>query len=292
MKFDFYLENFLNYMLSEKNASNLTIISYKKDISLAAEFFLKRCMNPSIEEINVELIRKFIVFMKIEKKYSVSSLRRKIYVLSSYYKYMVQMEYIIKNPMLVIRAPKRPIRIPIYLSKDEVELLLKTPMISRNENSMRDQIFLYLTYFGGMRRSEIIKLDFDNIDFNEKTIKILNAKGNKDRIIPMHPRLEDKLWAYLQTRLPLTNHAVISTSYGRMSAPRIDTIFGVYRKIARLENKGFTLHKLRHSFATHLIQNGANLFVVQELLGHKDLDSTRIYSHVSMNDKICSVMKL
>lgn len=278
-------EEFLDYMLSEKNASKLTLKSYKTDFKHFIEY-LKisgRCEN--ILECQTKDVRLFITYLKITKSYESNSVRRKIHSLSSFFNYLYEMEYIQANPMAPIHAPKRVEKLPIYFSKSDLKILLKSPekFARFPEHRMRDKLLLELFIYTGARRSEVLQLNWCDVNFQEKTI-LINGKGKKQRIVPIVDDLGvDLLTYYLDTKPVPNAPLIISDAGGRMSVSAVQTLFQRYIKKSGLGNKGYTLHKLRHSFATHLHQAGVDVLTIQALLGHNDLNSTKIYTHTSIN---------
>lgn len=284
MKISEYYNEFLGYLSAEKNASHYTIENYLCDFKIFAKFLATNGIEPDLCSINTPLIRKYISYLKTEKKYKNQTIRRKIHSLSSFFNFAVEQEYITKNPMTSIHAPRREEKVPIYLSESEITKLIKSTMHYGNDNALRDKCIIETLAYTGIRRQELLGLDWEDVDFKLNTLKIRFGKGKKERIIPLMDKLVTDLWAYLQTRLPLTNHAVfISQTGNRMSNTSLECLFRKYLKKSGLEGKGYTIHKLRHSFASLLIQNNANLLSVKELLGHSDLNSTKIYTHINTN---------
>jgi site-specific recombinase XerD len=183
--------------------------------------------------------------------------------------------------MMPIHAPKAPDTVPVYLKPDEVKRLISLPEKYSRNNKLRDKCILETFVFTGIRRNELLSLDWDDIDFKSDTLKVRKGKGKKQRIIPITDPLSSDLWDYLQSRLPLKDRAMFTSFYGtRLTATPLSQTFRRYLKIAGLDQKGITLHKLRHTFATLLIQQGVDLMSIKELLGHEDLNSTKIYTHV------------
>jgi len=182
------------------------------------------------------------------------------------------MEYILRDPTLPIHAPKEPDQLPIYITKEDLEKLIAAPLKYKSDFTLRDRAILSTFVFTGVRRQELIKA-------------IKYGKGNKQRVLPLINPLNNDLWAYLQTRLPLTNNALFTSSTGnRISVTTLQLILKKYLKLTGLENKGYTLHKFRHSFGTLLVKSGADLFSVQKMLGHQDLNTTKVYTHLDMQD--------
>lgn len=273
---------FLDYLSAEKNISHHTKANYHSDFKIFLNFLTTNGIKPDLQTITTPIIRKYLAYLKTEKEYQNQTMRRKIHSLSSFFKFLLEQEYIIKNPMLPIHAPKQEGKLPIYMKKEEVDLLIETAWKHGKENALRDKVFLKFVAYTGVRRQEALALDWEDLDFGKAEVKIRKGKGKKERIIPLTETLCSDLWAYLQTRMPLTNKAVfISNAGNRLTHSPAQNIFRKYLKKAGLDGKGYTMHKLRHSFGTLLVQNNADLLSVQKLLGHSDLNSTKIYTHVN-----------
>ncbi|MDU5082827.1 tyrosine-type recombinase/integrase [uncultured Tissierella sp.] len=286
MNLQYYHDEFLDYMKAEKNASEATITSYTTDFRIFNVFLTIGGIEPRINTITTQVLRRYVVYLKQHKNYKNETVRRKINSLSSFFKFLLETEYIEKNPMLPIKAPKKEQNIPIYIKENELTRLLQAPEKYARfpEHRLRDKIMIELLVFTGARRSEVLSLDFDNVDFQAKTITILKAKGNKQRIVPLIEPLATDLWEYLQTRLPLTNRAILISDQGnRMSVSNFQNLFRRYLEKSGLGNKGYTIHKCRHSFASLLHQNGVDIISIKELLGHEDLNSTKIYTHTNVD---------
>ena len=237
-------------------------------------------------------LRSYIIFLNKEKGYKNETIRRKIHSLKSFFNFLYSQEYIDKNPAIAIHALKSEERLPVYMSIEEIKALIKAPMKSNAEHGLRDKCILEMLAMTGMRRFELQSLSWDNIDFKENVISVY-GKGKKERKIPIQEPLVSDLWAYFQTRLPLTNQAVfISEKGNRLSISPIQQMFHKYLKFCGLDGKGYTLHKFRHSYATLLLENGVDIFSIQKLLGHSDLNSTKIYTHVNVNKLKQDVKKL
>ncbi len=273
---------FLDYMRSEKNASELTIDSYVSDFKIFISYFVENGIATDIQKIEVTDIRAYIVFLKKEKKYANETIRRKINSLRSFFNYLVDQDYLIKNPMRTIRAPKKEERLPVFFTEDEVAKLLGVAKRSEENFALRNYIFCKLIASTGIRRQEAIDADFDNIDFKDNIIKV-KGKGNKERAIPIKQDFTEELFTYLQSRLPLKNHAVFINSAGnRINASAAHLIFTRLLEKSGLNNKGLSIHKLRHSYATSLVNRDTDIASVQKLLGHSDINTTTVYSHLNM----------
>lgn len=286
MIIDVCYQEFLDNLISEKNVSNSTISSYETDFKVLKSFLVKNNIRPLLDNITTPILRRYISFLKVDKGYKTNTIRRKIHSLSSFYKYLLEQGYIEKNPMLPIHAPKEEQKLPIYLTEHDIKLLLQAPKkYARFESHiLRDTVLLKMLIFTGARRSEVLAMNWEDIDFGKQIITIRKGKGKKERIVPLHENLSCDLWEYLQSRLPLTNQAIFISDLGnRMSVSNFQTLFRRYLKKSGLEDKGYTIHKCRHSFASLLHQNGVDILTIQSLLGHEDLNSTKIYTHTNVN---------
>lgn len=282
---EIYYEYFLDNMFAEKNASIATVKSYKTDLKNLLEFLKIINVEPQLNIITTAILRRYITYLKINKKYGTNTVRRKTHSLASFYKYLTNTEYIEKNPMATINAPPEEQKIPIYIKENELKKLIEAPEKYARfpEHRLRDKVMVELFIFTGGRRAEINGLDFDDVDFGKNTITIRKAKGNKQRIVPLLEPLKTDLWDYLNERLPLTNRAIIISNTGkRMSISNMHVLFKTYLKKCGLGGKGYSFHKCRHSFASLLHQNGVDILDIKELLGHNDLSSTEIYTHTNI----------
>lgn len=286
MDLQYCYDEFLDYMRAEKNVLNATITSYTTDFRVLNEFLAIGGIEPSLCTMNTQVLRRYASYLKLHKKYANNTVRRKINSLSSFFNFLLETEYIEKNPMLPIKAPKKEQGIPVYIKENELSRLLEAPFKYARfpEHRLRDKVMIELLVFTGARRAEVLNLDFDNVDFEAGTITILKGKGNKPRIVPLMEPLATDLWDYLQTRLPLSNRAILVSDTGnRMSVSNFHNHFKRYLDKSGLGNKGYSIHKCRHSFASLLHQNGVDIISIKELLGHEDLNSTKIYTHTNVN---------
>ena len=221
-------DDFLGYMESERNASKATIKSYTTDFNVFTDFLDIASIEPRVDIITTQILRRYVNYLKKHKNYANETIRRKINSLSSFYNFLYETEYIEKNPMAPIKAPKKEQRIPVYIKENEIKRLLVAPEKYARfpEQRLRDKVMIELLVYTGARRAEVLSLDFDNVDFKNKTITILKGKGDKQRIIPLIEPLATDLWNYLQTRLPLTNRAILISNKGtRMSVSNFTNLF-------------------------------------------------------------------
>jgi site-specific recombinase XerD len=178
------------------------------------------------------------------------------------------------------------------MREDEVKRLLSAARHSDDQDALRNYILIKLYAVTGVRRQEAVDLNFEDIDFKNNTLRV-RGKGKKERIIPLSEEMAQELWIYFQSRLPLKNSALFITSRGnRIHPSKAHEIYKEMLKRAGLDGNGYTLHTLRHSYATNLINNGVDIRSVQELLGHEDIGTTTIYSHVSTEHLKDQIAKL
>lgn len=285
----FPFEQFLDYLENEKQYSKYTIKAYHEDI-LEFLTFLNREQITQLEEITYSVIRNYLVYL-YDKKYSKKTISRYISTLRSCFKYFTEEGIVVENPTLLISNPKLDKKLPHYLNNVEMEQLLDveketTPLSIRNETIME---FLYST---GVRVSELVSIQLNDIQLSQKKLIVL-GKGNKERVVLFGTRLQELLEQYLKEARPylLKNKQCNALFLNQKGNPL--TTAGI-RDILKREVKksglhqNITPHTLRHTFATHLLNGGADLKSVQELLGHENLSTTQIYTHVS-NDRLRSV---
>lgn len=268
---------FCNYLLIDKKYSKNTIESYKSDLEKFDNY-----INKNVKKIDENDIKKYLEYLTKEKE-SKSTIARNISALRTYYKFLIIDKVITKNPMENIELPKLDKKLPNTLDEEDIEQLLDIKLI--DSYSYRNKAMLELMYATGLRVSELINLKIHDVDIDMALLKTM-GKGSKERVIPIGDYalyyLKEYLTKYRNSMLKkeyndflfLNNHGKQMTRQG---------FFKMLKKLA-LENnihKDFSPHTIRHSFATHLLNNGADLRSIQELLGHSDITTTQIYTHVS-----------
>ena len=263
-----------------------TIDSYRRDIEKFYEFVFKE--DSSIGDVDNIIIRNFLSD-ELAKGVSPRSCDRRLSALRHYFKYLKQKNYISKNPFVSIKSPKKAIRYPDVLYIEDVEKLLNANLDRNDKLKMRDQAILELLYASGVRASELISICFKDIDPRTRTIRII-GKGNKERIVPFSKTCKQAMQQYeKECRPELLSHNKddfnVENYFLNANGKKL-TVRGLEYILKEVESKtGLFLslhpHKLRHTFATHLLDGGADLRVIQELLGHESLNTTQIYAHVS-----------
>ncbi|HOS84013.1 MAG TPA: tyrosine-type recombinase/integrase [Bacteroidales bacterium] len=280
------LLKYLNYLEFEKRSSKHTVVSYSNDILN----FLQSVEPIDIDKIQDSHIRVWIVSLS-ENNHSPRSINRKITAVRSFFVYLQKFDIIQKNPAAKIHALKTKKRLPLFIEKKNMSNLFNEVVFEDNFVGLRDKLILDLLYSTGMRRAELVSLQISSFDFGNKTVKIL-GKRNKERIVPIVPELISCIQKYLQERAKIaqSNTYVILTEKG---APAYEQM--IYRIVKKYLGQVTTLdkkspHILRHTCATHLLNNGADLHDIKELLGHANLSATQIYTHNSF-EKLKDIYK-
>ena len=278
------LENFRSYILVEKNFSKHTAKAYYSDIM----DFLLWLGDTALESVNFSKIREYLHFIQ-KFNYKKTTLARKIASLRTFYKYLYREKRVESNPAMNLNSPKRPKQLPKFLTQYEVEQILNNITID-TPAGYRNKAILELLWATGMRVSELSGLNFEDLNLENNEIRVF-GKGSKERIILVTDRAKTYLQRYIETARPLVakgyrtenneNSPVFINNIGfRLQTRTIRNVINEIVEKIQLP-KHVTPHVFRHSFATHLIENGADLRVVQELLGHASISNTQIYTHVS-----------
>ncbi|MGB9750058.1 MAG: site-specific tyrosine recombinase XerD [Caldisericia bacterium] len=271
-------ENFLSYIELEKEYSKNTIFSYQKDLENFKEFTLKINKNPL--EIDKKDIFNFLVFLS-KKKLKPASLRRKISALRSFYKFLIREEFLENDPTMDLTLPKKEKILPDVISVEEIEKLVNI-IPKEGFKGKRDRALIELLYSSGLRVSEIINLKINEVDLKNGYLKCF-GKGSKERIVPFGTFAKNLLVDYIEERNKnnINSDLLFVTKKGeKLLRQHINNILNYYAKKSKLKKK-IHPHMLRHSFATHLLERGADLRSVQELLGHVDISTTQIYTHLT-----------
>ena len=282
-----YINEFLKYINLEKNYSEHTILNYNEDLTEFIKFLDKECI--SIIDTDYKIIRNYLSYM-YDKKYEVKTISRHISTLRSFYKYLLKENIISKNPMLLISNPKQEIKLPHFLYYNELEAILNIPDKSTIKG-IRDSLILELLYSTGVRVSELVNIKLTDIDFSYKKIRIL-GKGNKERIVLYGEYLKNILDLYInecRSKIVKNNceYLILNMQGNKLTQRGVRTIFDEILKKGEID-KHISPHVLRHTFATHMLDSGADLKSVQELLGHENLSTTQIYTHIS-NERLRNV---
>jgi len=282
-------------MKVEKIASPSTIYGYNKELKKFIDYIISENIS-DINLISTRIIRQYFYYAKENRGLGQSTISKIISTVKSFFNYLEEEEIIVKNPTRKIRVPKKICRIPSVMSKYEVDLIIRSvdfaPLRCR-KNNIRDRLVLSLLYYTGIRKSELLNLNWTDINLSKSFIIIRRGKGGKDRLIPLHKEVSMLLDKYLYKRLPLITDALIIGEQGkRMCNGSFVYLLKMYLTLSGLKRKGYTAHSFRHTFATHLIEAGVDLFKVQKLLGHASLDTTKIYINFNSSQMAKAIDRL
>jgi integrase/recombinase XerC len=272
-----HLATFLLHLRNEKNVSPHTERGYRSDLEQLADFLGDR----DLAGIGHQDLRQFLGHL-ITRKVKKSSLARKLSAVRAYFKYLNREGIISGNPARLIVTPKQDKRLPSVLTVDDALRLMNAPQ-GNAVDDLRDRAVLETLYSTGIRASELVGINFEDINRNDHLIRI-RGKGRKERIVPVGRKALDAIDAYSARKNDKDKGASIFTgpSGKRLTARTVQRILGNYRKKLGLSQKA-SPHTLRHSFATHLLESGADLRAIQELLGHASLSTTQRYTHVNLD---------
>lgn len=277
-----YINDFLEFLEIEKQYSKETTDNYKIDFIL----FFEYCKNNKIDNfstINYDDLRKYLVYLSNYKNYSNKSISRHISSLHSLYNYLIDEGVIDNNPMNLINSPKKEFRLPVYLTTNELEEIINTPDRTKKVGK-RDILILEMFYSTGIRLAELVNIKIKDIDFINKKIKIL-GKGSKERYVLYGDRCKEYLEDYLENSRNYYLKEPVDYLFLNQQGKTLTTsgIGYLVKKVLKQSGANIKLspHVLRHTFATHMLNDGADLMTVKELLGHSDLSTTGIYTHVS-----------
>ena len=277
------MQLFLEYLTVELGLSANTRQAYERDLRLFCKT-LGFKNSDALVNVSREQITGYMTQLK-EKGLAAATIARKLAAIKAFYRFMTAEGYMDANPAEVVEAGTKGIKLPRVLSEDEVVRLLNQPDITTAEG-FRDRTMLEVLYATGMRVSELISLTLERVDLNMKYI-IAFGKGSKERIVPLGSVAAEFMQQYLEKVRPKLTHAgrntnIVFLAFGghELTRQRFWQIIRAYGRKANI-NKALTPHILRHSFATHLLDNGADLRSVQELLGHSDISTTQIYTHLT-----------
>ena len=279
------LDEFIAYLSLEKNYSEHTVLAYGRDLDEFSGFAEVEYGETDLSKINYSMIRSWIVQL-VEGGLTNRSINRKIASLKAYYKFLLKTQSITVNPLAQHKALKTPKKVQVPFSQAEIEATLALISEQRDFDSIRDRLIVELFYTTGLRRSELINLRTTDLDFSQGSLKVL-GKRNKERILPLLPSLLRDLQDYLKyerAELPqATEHQwlFLTAKGAKLYETLVYRIINSYFSMTSSKVKK-SPHILRHSFATHLLNEGADLNAVKELLGHASLASTQVYTHNSV----------
>ena len=286
-----YIEKFLRYLEIEKNYSPHTLLNYQADLGDFDNFLNsgkeQRTQDETeipLEKIDYLCLRKYLASLK-ERNLKSRSIARKLSCLRSFFKFLCRDGYLENNPALSLTTFKLDRHLPLFLTEEETVKLLRMPQ-GDSERSLRDLAILETFYSTGMRISELVGLNVEDVDLIGGVAKV-KGKGKRERLLPVGEYALRAIKTYLDKREKKSSTLFLNKNGGRLTTRGVRDIVHKYTRIASLK-QGISPHSLRHSFATHLLNRGADLRSVQELLGHVNLSTTQIYTHLT-TEKLKSV---
>jgi len=274
---DRYIEKFKTYLTLEKNSSPHTVLNYISDL----EEFLARIADKKIEAVDYLTVRKYMAELTT-KKLAKRSIARKLSSLRTFFRFLQRDGYVKSNPVLSVSTPKLDRKLPVFLDEEKTAKLVTAPE-TKDIEGLRDRAILETLYSCGLRVSELVGMNVGSVDFISGLVKVL-GKGRVERLTPVGDKAISAIREYLEKRdssgLSHQEALFLNRSGHRLTDRSVRRVIDKYIKATAIKEK-ISPHSLRHSFATHLLNHGADLRVVQELLGHKNLSTTQIYTHVS-----------
>ncbi len=292
--FDFYKQAFLDYLLKEKNYSINTIIAYGEDLDQFKDFL--NLFKLSIENVQRDDVRMFISYLS-RKEFEKNTVARKISALKSFFSFLKNRRFIEKNPAALVSSPKRGKVLPSFLTEEEIRKLFDSLPQAIDFKTARDKAIIELFYATGLRVSELSNLKMRDIDMQNQLVRVL-GKGGKERIVPFGIPAKEALEKYFRFRRKyLKKKKNLSEEYVFLNVRDGKHItdrgikFIVSQMLKKISSmKKLSVHSLRHTFATHLLNKGADLRAIQELLGHASLSTTQRYTHLSI-DKLIDIYR-
>lgn len=273
---------FIHHLQYEKRYSTHTVKAYQNDLRSFQEYLLETYEVSDLKEARHEMIRSWIVKM-MDQKLSPKSINRKISTLKAFYKYLLRENLVNKNPVENVRTLKQGQHLPTYIEKGKINQWLDKEAKTEDFPYVRDRLVVLILYSTGIRLSELLGLNPASFNFSENTLKV-KGKRNKERIIPFSIEMREEILKYLELKQKTfsnSDEAFIVTNKGTAAYPKF-----IYRLVTKalsgLSSSAKSPHVLRHTFATHMLNNGAGLNSIKELLGHASLSATQIYTHTTI----------
>ncbi|MBU1006908.1 MAG: site-specific tyrosine recombinase XerD [Candidatus Omnitrophica bacterium] len=283
------IEEFLGYLSVERGLAKNTLEAYKRDLTGFLNYLKSRKVT-SVDDITRQKVTSFMLAEK-DRGLSSNSISRELACLKSFFKFLLNENKVKEDVTSVVESPKLWKKLPDTLNLDEIEELLKAPNV-KDPMGARDRACLELMYATGMRVSELINLKIDDLNMEVRFVKCF-GKGDKERIVPFGKKAKESIDRYMQKaragflKKKVSNFLFLTRLGRPMSRQTFWKLIKKYAREARIKKK-ITPHSLRHSFATHILERGADLRIVQEMLGHSDISTTQIYTHVS-KDRLKSI---
>ncbi len=278
------VDQFLEYLKNERRYSVHTLSAYRSDINQFSKYLLDSFEITKPQEVRQVMVRSWVVEL-MDNGLEARTVQRKITSIKSYFKFLVREKRVQDNPVVLLQTPKVKKRLPVVVTQESMEHLLDRSYFPEGFEGVRDRLIILLLYHTGMRRAELIGLQNDQVDLSRGQLKVL-GKRNKERMIPIQEELKQAISAYRQEFEALFGSEMggelLRSKSGKKLYPKL-----VYRVVNRYlsyvsNSEKKSPHVLRHSFATHLLNSGADLSAIKELLGHANLSATQVYTHNSV----------
>lgn len=291
-------EKYIDYLQYEKRYSTHTVLAYHSDLDDFSGFLSMQYNISDLLQADHTLIRSWLISL-IDCKISTRSVNRKLSSIKSFYRYCQRQGMLSSNPMLKVVAPRTSKQLPVFLSRNNLENLLQTVAFKDSYEGTRDKMILTLFYATGIRRAELVQINISDLDLNSGTLKV-TGKRNKERIVPLGEQLIIQLKEYLveldhflsenKTRTEDNCTSLFVTSRGLPAYPKL--IYNiVHKNLSEVaSNNKLSPHVLRHTFATHMLDDGADLNAIKEILGHSSLAATQVYTHNTI-EKLKTIYK-
>ena len=282
-----YQQKFISYLSSERRLSQNTIISYSNDLD-QFHCFLNEHFNitSQISEVSFHIVRSWVANL-FENGVQPRSINRKISTLKTFFKYLEREEFIDANPMHKVVGPKASKNLPLFVKENEIKLLLEEVTFDDGFIGKRDKLIIEIFYLTGMRLSELINIKLTDLDFHNKSIKVI-GKRNKERIIPLSDSILTSIQSFIN-EFDLKEFLITNSKGNKVYSKLVYRVVRKYlSKITSINKK--SPHILRHTFATHMLNNGADINAIKDLLGHSNLNATQVYTHNTV-EKLKSIYK-
>jgi integrase/recombinase XerD len=281
------IQEFLQFITVEKGYSQNTLAAYRNDLSQFAAYLEKRQL--SWDQVSRDVIVDYIMLMKTEQEYASSTVARKVAAIKSFFHYLVNRGELADDPTATLDSPKVRKRLPKSISAEDMERLLAEPAREETPKALRDRALLEVLYATGLRVTELVSLDVDDVNLASATVRVVRARDKRERLVPIHQRAIEPLQEYLERgrrqllRNPDETALFLNHRGKRLTRQGLWLIVKHYVREVGIR-EAVTPHTLRHTFATHLIDKKADLEYVQELLGHANISTTQVYAHVGKDD--------
>lgn len=284
---ELWTDSFLEYLAAERNYSSATIESYAKDLAMFQDFMEGLNPDASWTAVQSDDVREWVIYLLDGQRLAASSVNRKLSALRTFYKYLRRVGRVDTNPMEKVTAPKKRKPLPHFVRESEMDRLLELTKEDRTFKGIRDRLILMVFYETGIRRAELLGMTDASVDLVTRQIKV-TGKRNKQRIVPFGEELEKEFVAYMAAREELQGAMsptalFVNENGTAMNESQVSNVVKKHLSmVTTIEKK--SPHVLRHSFATAMLNNHADLTSIQKLLGHESVATTEIYTHVSFED--------